>query len=223
VIITVLILLTASGASAQICGGFVSQLNAPNDAGLYGGAAPTGGSFGTVCVTLNASNTVATITYNVNSGYLIGAEDAMFAQINKPLGTFTATASATTFTGHSAPSLTVENPPGTQQADGLGAFNLDAKNTDGFGDAFRTGQLQVTLTTGTFASVASVLAFNSTGIDAGVHIFKCSDAATCTAGASLTGYVGETTTATVVPEPTSVALFGGVLLVVGMKLRKRFV
>src|SRR3954451_20507091 len=85
-IIAVLILLTASGASAQTCSGFTSQLNAPNTAALYGGTGytPTGGSFGTVCVTLNASSTVATITYNVNGGYLIGAEDAMFCNINKP-------------------------------------------------------------------------------------------------------------------------------------------
>jgi len=45
---------------------------------------------------------------------------------SKPPG-FTATASASTFTGHSAPSLPVENPPSTQNADGLDSFNLHAR------------------------------------------------------------------------------------------------
>jgi len=174
-------------------------------------------------VNLVDSNT-ATITFTANSGYLFGAEDALALNINNAGNVFTVPlVVATTFPGHNAPSLTLENPPGSQNADGLGTFNLDLKNDDGFGQAFQTATITVDLTTGTFASASSVLTGNSPqGIDAAFHIFVCGDAAcTVAGGASVTGYAGETTSSTSVPEPTSVALLGGVVLFMTSRLRKR--
>jgi hypothetical protein len=205
--------LLPSNASAQICQ-FTSFLDTANE--QLSTSPPPNGSYGTVCVNLVANDT-ATITFTASDG-LIGSVAALALNVNTTLP-FATAAAAITFPGHNAPSLTIGPPPGSPHVDGQGQFNLFVTNNDGYTDAFRLATTTVNLTTGSFAHPASVLVENSSGIDAPAHIFLCADA-DCSAGggAFLTGFAGEMGT---MPEPTSVALLGGIVLFVMSRLRKR--
>jgi hypothetical protein len=181
-----------------------------------------------VTVTVNqASSTSATITFvsdTKTSGnadctagtpctYLMGDGGTVALNVS---GTFTAGPVTENGTYKST------NTPGGNE-DGFGSFNLSIDNTDGFSDTATSVSFTLTATGGnTWATAADVLTANSNGADAAAHIFVSS--AACT-GACSTGYAagssgGGTITSTV-PEPSSLALLGGMLVLLAKGLRSK--
>jgi hypothetical protein len=163
------------------------------------------GPFGTVQIN-RTSSTMAMITYTTASGFTFGDGSAIDANVNAASFSVSgATANCTSCT------LTVVNPPGTSNVDGLGTFNLTTTvgNFSPTSD-FTVGSFTVTDLSGTWASASQVLAFNSgggncpLGCDAGAH------ARNETSGN--TAFVGETVPAPVIGHGLFVLLaVGGVL------------
>ena len=185
-------------------------------------------NFGTVTVNLTDS-THATITFTANesgsNAYLFGGAQAVDVQVNASswaISGISSTALNSTFT--SGP---VTNG-GSNTVDGFGTFNQTFDSFDGFQHSSSVVSFTVQNTSGTWASAGNVLG-NTGGFDAAAHIFVCSaSAANCSAtgsSATATGFASEDagsgTITGSVPEPTSIALLGGVVLGVVRVLRKK--
>lgn len=209
-IVAVLLALTASTASAQ-CAGFSSDLTVANT-GLSSFPAPTG-SYGTVCVTLNGTGTQATISYTAAAGFGFIDGGSVDANVS---GTFTA-GSVSGNSPNNSYTLTANGgcPP---PVDGIGCYNAivdSPTSSPGDTSTFITFTLN-----GNWADFNSVLTANKLGYDAGAHITV--NGSDC-GGSPCTGFAAETAGTSTVPEPTSIALLGGVLLFATNRLRKRFV
>jgi hypothetical protein len=206
--------LSVGVARADACD-FTSQLNTPDAALLP--YLPSSGSFGTVCVNMDAAKTTATVTFTANPGFMFAgdpsntldfAEEALAANIQVPV---------TSFPSWSGPPLGADYALGGNQVATEGMFTEVGGESSSL--AFQTA----TLTQGGLESptdASSLLVANSLGFDAAAHILVCANSG-CTGTPTASGWVGEKPIAAPVPEPTSIALFGGVLLFTGIRLRKR--
>jgi PEP-CTERM motif len=218
-------LLTAvPGARADLIGTFncptsntcTSSLNVGNDA-ISGYTGP----YGTVGITLTRPTT-ANITFTAASGFLFGDGGSFDLNVNAT----SFSGSGYTFTqlaGFNAASLV--NGPASGNVDGLGTFNATHDLHDGFASAITGVSFTLTNTEigGTWADASDVLIANNKDFDAAAHIFVCNDPA-CSkdAGAKATGFAGEgTVTPIKIPEPSSLAMLGGSLLLAGVVLRRR--
>jgi hypothetical protein len=180
---------------------FTSILTVPNNtlAGLPG-------PFGTVTVTTPSPNsTTATITFDANTALNYSFIDSSIVDANINASSFT----IGNFTGTPAPgsSFNVANLTngGSGNVDGFGVFNQTVNNKDGFAQRAIEVDFTVTDTSGTFASAASALAFNSLGFDAAAHVANVDG--------SLTGFVAEVVPAPEIGHGVPVLLaVGGMLL-----------
>jgi hypothetical protein len=214
--ITFLLMLGVVPASADI---FTSNLTLAN---ITGFTAP----YGQVVVTLNSS-TNATVTFTANESnpldaYLFGDGGSVAVNVNAStwaLGTITGTPLNATFNN------ATYSDGGAGNEDGFGSFNQNINSNDGFTSSSNSISFSLTDTSGTWANAAQVLAFNASGFDAAAHLFVCNNpVATCTAssGAVNTGFVAENASGIVTsPEPSSVILFGSILIGVAEILRRR--
>ena len=178
------------------------------------------GPYAQVDVNLTSSTTAKiTFTSLTNSGniYLMGGgagQGSAAVAVNVAASSFSVSSLSASNAGSnfSAPSLTVHS--GSAMMDGFGGFNLGINNVDGFKNSFDTISFVVTNTSGTWASAANVLTKNGHGSMAAAHIFVTSFPANQKNGASVTGFASGAGTG-VVPEPSSLILFGlGVLALV---------
>jgi hypothetical protein len=195
-------------ARADACG-FTSQLNTPDAALLP--YLPSSGSFGTVCVNLNATKTQATVTFTAVAGFMLEALDADVA----PNGN-----------GYSGPALGSNSVIAIL----LGGFSSipaggGYTSTD-FGPwdtvlGLSPVQTETFVESGAYTDALGVLGANSLGYDAAAHILVCGPNDSTCSSPTASGWVAEKATASSVPEPTSIALLGGVLLFTGSRLKRR--
>jgi hypothetical protein len=188
---------------------FTSSLNVGNS-----GISAFTGPFGTVTVTL-IDSTHASITWTNNT---VGANTYLFGDGGSVAANISSTFLVTSISGTGP-----NNPPSLTQTvagneDGFGSFNLRINDFDGFMDAASSVTVALTNTSGTWASAASVLAFNAAGFDAAAHIFVTTNGGTT--NTSITGFAGEGTGTPGVPDGgTTVMLLGAALGALGMARR----
>lgn len=176
------------------------------------------GPYATVDIN-RTSTTTATITFTslTNGGYIYLMGDGGTADLNVngtySLGAVTESNSISGFT----PTFDA-NVPGN--VDGFGTFNLSLNNVDGFKDSATSISFTLTATgTTTWSSAANVLAANSGGSTAAIHVFACAvPGCSTSSGAAFTGFAAN---GSQVPEPVSMLLFGSGLVAIGAKLRRR--
>jgi hypothetical protein len=170
------------------------------------------------------SSTTATVTFTslTNSGniYLMGDGGTADLNINATAFGVTGVTGSNAGTGFTPGPYTVANPPGTQNVDGFGLFNLDITSFDGFTHSSDTVSFTVTNTSGTWSSATNVLTPNSGGSDAAIHVFVTSSPANASNGALATGFAANGAQVPA-PEPASMLLFGTGLVALGTKLRRR--
>jgi hypothetical protein len=103
--------------------------------------------------------------------------------------------------------------------DGFGSFNLAINSFDGLGHSSDKISFTITNTSGgTWASAANVLVSNTKGFLAGIHVFVTNFPANASNGAIATGYAGNSP---VIPEPSSLVLFGSGLIGLGVLVRRK--
>lgn len=210
----VLLSLGASSASADT---LTFDLTAPN----LGGLDCCTGPYASVTVD-RASNTAATVTFNslTNGGYIYLMGGAQSTDLNVNAASFTAdTISGSTSLSGFLP-WSVKGTPGSQNVDGFGIFNLSIDAFDGFGHSATQVVVNLTNTSGTWASAADVLAANANGSTAAVHGFACAmPGCNGKSGAYTTGYASNGTEIEV-PEPATLSLMSG-LGVLAIAFRRR--
>jgi len=102
----------------------------------------------------------------------------------------------------------------------LGIFNLTVNSFDGFTHSSDTVTFNLTNTGGTWASAADVLAFNSNGFDAAMHVYVTSSPADASNGAIATGFAGEGPSGHVPDGGATAALLGlGLAGLAGIRAR----
>jgi hypothetical protein len=214
------VLIAIAGFGLQQANAFTSDLNQGNTA-----IAGFTGPYGTVTISLDATGTIATVTFTSNTVagniYLFGDGGSVALNVNASsfgVSGITASNSGSGF-------LTTSGDyafAGAGQEDGFGQFNLTINGFDGFSHSADTISFTLTNTSGTWGSDADVLAFNANGFDAAAHIFVTSSPAVRSNGAIVTGFAGEG------PQPpppgvpdggTTVMLLGAALGALGMARR----
>jgi hypothetical protein len=196
---------------------FTSTLGSGNSA-ISGFAGP----YATVDVAL-VNSTTATITFTSNTVngniYLMGDDGQGAVAVNVSASAFSVSGitGSNSGTGFTVGPLTLNS--GSTSMDGFGSFNLGIDDFDGFTHSADTISFTVTNTSGTWASAADVLTANANGNDAAAHIFVTSSPANASNTALATGFAGES--AAVVPEPSSLILFGFGVLALGFAVRRQ--
>ena len=224
-----LLLACALAAVPAVADTMMYTLNNPNTA-----LSAYAGPYGTLTVTLDNSttatisivnNTVGPNTYLFFDSSAFGLNTNGAATVLGSLGsqfTFTVTSGhtnpnlATTGGQHPAPQPPTVSYASNNNVDNQGDFNLVVTDFDGFTYAFSGVTFQISLNSGTWANAAAVLAANNLGNFAEVHVIPTTDGGATNAGLK-TGFSG----ATPIPEPASLALFGGGLIGLGTIVRKR--
>ncbi len=176
------------------------------------------GPYGSATVNL-MSSTTATITFTAftNSGnaYLIGDGGSVAVNVNAAhftLGAITGSNSGTGFT----PGPYSNGGAGNESM--FGDFNLTINSFDGFTHSSDTITFTITNTSGTWANAGAVLKANADGWLVAEHVFVTSNPANASNGAVKTGFAAGNSA---VPEPASLALFGGGLLGLGGIVRRQ--
>jgi hypothetical protein len=194
---------------------FTSSIGTPNDA-----ISPFPGPYATVDVNLTSSTTASiTFTSLVQGGniYLFGGVNAVDLNVNASsftVGTITGSNAGTGFTPGPL------SNSGSGNVDGLGTFNLTIRSFDGFTHSSDTVTFDLTNAGGTWASAADVLAFNSNGFDAAMHVFVTSSPANASNGAIATGFAGEGPQGHVPDSGATAALLGlGLAGLAGLRAR----
>lgn len=192
---------------------FSSTLDFANCSGGSSGclSGSTTGPYGSVLVTLTGSTT-ATIQFTTASGYLFtdGSSVAVNGQFTLTPGTISGNCSGCSYT-------LANNLPA--QVDGLGQFSLVIDSGDSSPSA-RSSSISfgVTANSGvTWAGAADVLQLNP-NYDAAAHIYVDGGSSS-----GLTGFAGEDAGGHITgntPEPSSIALLGGALLLTVRTLRR---
>jgi hypothetical protein len=182
-------------SQAKAADTFSSDLTVGNDA-LSGYSGP----FANVLVTLTSATT-ATVTFTslTNSGniYLFGDGGSVAVNVNATSFTLDNITGSNAGAGFSPGPFT---SAGSGTSDGHGTFNGEVDTFGGFTHSSDTVSFDLTNTSGTWASAASVLTPNSLGFDAAAHIFVTSSPADASNGAIVTGFAAE------VPEPSATLL-----------------
>jgi len=166
------------------------------------------------------STTTATVTYTALSHdgfqYLLGGSSA--ADFNVNATSFTATATGTCFFA----SCSITNPltPDSGNVSEFGTFNVVFDAFDGFTNAFSQIVISLTNLSGTWATAADVRLFNENHLWAAGHIFVCDLPCTVDSQALLTGFAGGAASTEQTPEPTTVALLGAGLVLLGAAARR---
>jgi hypothetical protein len=191
-----------------------------------GGFGNPPGPYGTVTVHL-VSSTEATITVTSNqvgsNVYLFGDGGTFGFNTNAPVTIQSITGSNNrTDSGFGAFSPGPFTAAGAGNEDGFGSFNQTINTFDGYQHSVTSLTVDITLNSGSWAGSASVLTQNAHLFDVAGHVFLAQDNGNGTI--SNTGFTGFDTNGPTgtVPEPTSVALLGGVLLFATKRLRKHF-
>jgi hypothetical protein len=174
------------------------------------------------------TDTTATITLtgldNGTYQYLIG-DDSQGAALNVNSTNFTVSGiTATQEAGFTSitytPKYYIASPQGY---DSLGYYNL---NINGTGSGYNTAAMSISFAltdvSGTWADAAAVLTSvgNDYGYDVAVPIYVC-PASNCTSSSTVSEVAHGTAGASPIPEPASILMFGGILLLVGRSLRRR--
>lgn len=205
---------TLQSAKADL---FSSDINTPNDA-ISGFTGP----YATVDVNLTSATTASiTFTSLVQNGniYLFGGVNAVDLNVNASsftVGTITGSNAGTGFTPGPL------SNGGSGNVDGLGTFNLTINSFDGFTHSSDEVTFDLTNTGGTWASAADVLALNSNGFDAAMHVFVTSSPANASNGAIATGFAGEAPGNFHTPDSGMTATLLGLGLAGLAGLRSRF-
>ncbi len=192
---------------------FTSTLNVGNTA-ISGFTGP----YGTVQITITSSTT-ATVTFTSNTvagnAYLFGDGGSVALNVNATTFSVSGITGSNSGTGFT-PGPYSQGAAGNE--DGFGSFNLRINSFDGFTHSSSTISFTLTNTSGTWASAANVLAFNSQGFDAAAHIFVTTSPANASNSALATGFAAENGAG--VPDGgTTVMLLGAALGALGMARR----
>jgi len=194
---------------------FNSLINTPNDA-ISGFTGPYGSVDVNLTSSTTASITFTSLTANGNI-YLFGGVNAVDLNVNASgftVGTITGTNAGTGFTPGPL------SNGGSGNVDGLGIFNLTVNSFDGFTHSSDTVTFDLTNTGGTWASAADVLAFNSNGFDAAMHVYVTSSPADASNGAIATGFAGEGPSGHIPDGGATAALLGlGLAGLAGIRAR----
>jgi protein with PEP-CTERM/exosortase system signal len=196
---------------------FISFLNVGNPA-ISGFTGP----YGTVDIVLvNSTTATATFTSLTNSGniYLFGDGGSVALNVNADTFTVSGITGSNSGTGFT-PGPYSQGAAGNE--DGFGSFNLTINSFDGFTHSSDTISFTVTNTSGTWASDADVIVFNSDGFDAAAHIFVTSFPADAANGALATGFAAEGEGNHVVPDGGATAALLGLGLAGLAGLRAKF-
>jgi hypothetical protein len=188
-------------------------LNTPNT-----GLSSITGPYGTVHVDLDATKTVATITFTRLSSFTFGDGGTAAVNVN---GSFSLDTSfgtnGFTWTGGSTVNpVTSLSVSGNQPAGGtFGDFNFVVDNNDGQTASVTSLTFKLDKTSGTWANADSVLIANAKGFEAMAHIFT---------GTATTGFAGDGSGPPVptVPEPSTLLIAAiGAFGFVGFGLNRR--
>jgi hypothetical protein len=182
------------------------------------------GPYGTATVTLDASGTVATVTFTAAT-QIIGATtyqymfgDGSSVAVNVNAGSWTLGAVTGTCVGCTGFSPGPYTNGGAGSVDGFGSVNQTINSFDGFTSAATVITFTLTNTSGTWASDASVLTANNQGTIVGAHIFVTLFPANASNSALVTGFAANG--GAVVPDGgTTVMLLGAALGALGMARR----
>ena len=186
-------------ADAVTCSGFSSGFTL----GATSGGNVTG-DFANLCVTL--SGTTATFTFTASNGF--GLVDTGIADVNLK---------TTTFTEVGTPS---ETPSGTINFNGsnnVGTFGSFSETLKDQSAATSRSQVVFQLSSADFTNVNTILAANSQGFDAAVHV-RC-DSCSIPGQTGLTFFAGESVSS--VPEPSTYAFLGAALLAMVFFIRRK--
>src|SRR5262249_6120293 len=187
-------------AKGNLFTSFITTPNAP--------ISPFSGTYATDDRNLTPSTTGSvtfTSTVVESNIYLFGGVNAVDLNVNA------SSFAVGTITGSNAGSGFTPGPlsnDGSGNVDGLGIFNLTIRSFDGFTHSSDTVTFDLTNTGGTWASASDVLAFNSSGFDAAMHVFVTSSPANADNGAIATGFAGEGPQGHV-PDGGATAMFMG--------------
>jgi filamentous hemagglutinin len=177
--------------------------------------------YGSVTVNLDATQTIATITFTAAAHggfqYLFGDGGTAAVNVN---GAFTlGPITGTQLSGFTVASYS-QGPAGNE--DGFGSFNLTINSMGGYTQASNSITFTLTKSSGTWSSAANVLTANANGALVAAHIFVAAFPANAKQGALATGFAANGGAVNTPDGGTTVMLLGAALGVLGMARRYLF-